>query len=76
MSNLNARMASFPEIEAATAERAFASPDSRIIRKFDENGPQELSNIELQNEFFAVAVLPGMERGPVLEMGDVPTVFS
>lgn len=76
MSNYSAHnMASFTEIQAAAAERCFASPDSRILRNYDEDGQaKELSNIELQKEFFAVAVLP--QSGPIMEFGDVPKIFS
>lgn len=75
MSNYSAQnMASFTEIQAATAERCFASPDSRILRNYDENGnAEELSKIELQEAFFAVAVLP--QSGPIMEFGDVPKIF-
>lgn len=69
---------SFAILEAVTSERSFASPDERQLKKFCEieGLPQDLSNIELQKEFFAVAVLPGMDRGPAMEFGDVPKVFS
>lgn len=78
MSNLNAHnTASFTEIQAAAAERCFASPDKRVLRNYDfedDGTAKELTNIELQAEFFAVAVLP--QSGPIMEFGDVPKIFS